>query len=298
MSDEMSDGVVHTLRRLLQQPLHISPLPGYESCAHILRLDQLDVLLSGNKAFKLLGHIEQFSHSQYSALLSFGGRHSNHLHALAAFGARFSFPTVGIVLGYPAQALTPTLLDCQQMGMSLHFVDRKTYAQRYQSEWHQQLAQQFDAYVIGEGGGSEYGQQGCRLLAPYLQSYAEVWLPVGTGTTALGLASVLPIETTLVGVNAVADRGEQQSRWAMLLDNRPWRLLDQYHAGGFARINDSLRSLIQRYDAQQLPLDPVYTAKLVWAFEQEWTAGRVHSPVLLLHTGGLQGRRGYDLPDW
>ncbi|MBE0483249.1 MAG: 1-aminocyclopropane-1-carboxylate deaminase [Bacterioplanes sp.] len=290
--------VVPTLRQWLQQPLITSPLPGFEAHAQVLRLDQLDPILSGNKAYKLLGHIEQFHQSGYSALLSFGGRHSNHLHALAAFGARWHCPTVGIVLGYPEQPLTPTLLDCQQLGMSLQFVDRATYAKRYQPAWHRQLAQQFDAYVMGEGGEGEPGLRGCRLLAPYVQQYAEVWLPVGTGTTALGLASVLPLGTKLVGVNAIADRGAQQARWQTLLDNRSWRLLDQYHAGGFARITDTLRSLIQHYDDKQLPLDPVYTAKLVWAFEQEWAAGRVHSPVLLLHTGGLQGRRGYDLPAW
>lgn len=47
-----------------------------------LRLDQLHPTLSGNKFFKLLGHLEVFRSSGRSRLLSFGGRWSNHLHAL------------------------------------------------------------------------------------------------------------------------------------------------------------------------------------------------------------------------
>lgn len=287
----MHDAALQSLQQCLQRPLQLTPLPGYESHAQILRLDLIDPLISGNKAYKLFGHLEPFRLSQYTQLLSFGGRYSNHLHALAALGARYAYSTVGVVLGYPQQPLTPTLLDCQRFGMTLHFVDRKTYAKRYQQTWQQHLAQQFDAYVIGEGGEGELGQQGCRLLAPYVQQYDEVWLPVGTGTTALGLASVLPQHTTLVGVNAVADQGAQWANWQALLTPQSWRLLDQYHGGGFARTPHEVWSLIDRYDAAQLPLDPVYTAKMVWAFEQEWQAGRVRGSVLLIHTGGLQGRR-------
>lgn len=285
------------LRKWLQQPLHMTPLPGYETVAQVLRLDLIDPVLSGNKAWKLLGHAEQWQRSGRSTLLSFGGRHSNHLHALAALGALWQCPTVGVVLGYKQQPLTPTLLECQQWGMTLQFVDRQTYAQRYQPTWQHQLAQQFDAYVMGEGGEGVLGQLGCGLLAPYLQSFAEVWLALGTGTTALGIASVLPSTTTLVGVNAVADQGAQRLRWQTLLAERPWRVLDEYHGGGFARCHAELLSLIARYDAAQLPLEPIYTAKLVAAFEQEWDLGHVSGPVLLIHTGGLQGRRGYGLVD-
>ena len=53
----------------------------------MLRLDLLDPLLSGNKWFKLRPHIEAAAAAGADGLISLGGAHSNHLHALAAAGA-------------------------------------------------------------------------------------------------------------------------------------------------------------------------------------------------------------------
>lgn len=64
----------------------------------------------------------------------------------------------------------------------------------------------------------------------------------------------------------------------------------------FGRYPDAVKHVIQRYDALELPLDPVYTAKVIWALEQEQSAGRLSNVRrLMIHTGGLQGRRGVDL---
>lgn len=46
------------LRQLLQKKLPVEPLPGCQQ-ARVLRLDLLDPVISGNKAYKLLGHIER-----------------------------------------------------------------------------------------------------------------------------------------------------------------------------------------------------------------------------------------------
>jgi 1-aminocyclopropane-1-carboxylate deaminase len=66
------------------------------------------------------------------------------------------------------------------------------------------------------------------------------------------------------------------------------------HLGGFGKCPESLINLIQEYDQQGLHLDPVYTAKMIMAFEQGWQAGLLDQSkrYLLIHTGGLQGRRG------
>ena len=65
----------------------------------VLRLDLLDPLLSGNKWFKLRPHIEAAAAAGAYGLISLGGAHSNHLHALAAAGQRFGFATVGLLRG-------------------------------------------------------------------------------------------------------------------------------------------------------------------------------------------------------
>lgn len=280
----------------------ITPL---SDCTHagitvdVLRLDQLDPHIGGNKLFKLAGHLDAFQQSSHRCLLSFGGPYSNHLHALAHAGKQYGFATVALVRGYDHVPLTPTLLDCQALGMQLVFVDKVTYRQRHEQAYQQQLSETYQAYVIPEGGGGADGMHGCRHLTRYTNGYDQVWLAVGTGTTALGVAANLSADTRLVGVNVVSDGGERMRDWQQRMPaTASWALLDDYHGGGFGRCPSHLLRVIERYDKQGLLLDPVYTARLVWAFEQElehqaekWQGQRI----LLLHTGGLQGRRGYGL---
>ncbi|MEL7400680.1 MAG: hypothetical protein AAFN68_08935 [Pseudomonadota bacterium] len=132
-------------------------------------------------------------------------------------------------------------------------------------------------------------------------------MALGTGTTALGLARALagtrqtPSQAArlpmIVGVNVVADQGQRRRDWQRWMPNSRWRLLDDYHYGGFGKCPAELMQLIARYDALGLPLDPVYTAKLVSAFEHQYPLDPALSEqrVLLVHSGGLQGRRGYGL---
>ena len=73
----------------------------------ILRLDRIDPLISGNKWFKLIEHLQTADHAGAEGIISLGGAHSNHLHALAAAGKRFGFSTVGLLRGHPQE--TPTV---------------------------------------------------------------------------------------------------------------------------------------------------------------------------------------------
>src|SRR5690554_2351686 len=210
------------------------PLPTLSSVnrtVDILRWDQLDEKVSGNKPLKLIGWFKCFLAQQQVRLLSFGGVYSNHLHALAYAAYELSIPVVFIVRGWADQPLTPTLADCQALGAQIVFVDRQTYAKRYDRHWQAELAQQYDALVIPEGGAGELGEQGCALLAPLAAEYDEVWLAVGSGTTALGLAkglSDLGASTLVVGVNAVADQGEQAKSWQKTMPKGvEWRLIDE-----------------------------------------------------------------------
>jgi len=269
----------------------------------VLRLDQLHPQLSGNKLFKLIGYLQDFA-EQHGAetLLSFGGPYSNHLHALAAAGHLCGIPVIAVVRGYEHLPLTPTLQDCQELGARLIFADKKTYARRYDPVWRQQLADEYRALVIPEGGSGEPGERGCALLAPVCAGYDEIWLALGTGTTALGIARGLAelgsgFSGQLVGVNAVADQGALQQSWQRQMPaGIRWRIIDNAHGGGFGKTSSELIELIRRWDARNLPLDPVYTGKLMWALEREISAadqaGTAVPRRLLIHSGGLQGRRG------
>lgn len=281
-----------------QKIIHLSTFKRQIDC---LRLDLIHPIVSGNKPLKLLGWLECFQQSSYQGLLSFGGAYSNHLHALAFVGKELNIPVTLIVRAYADQPLTPTLQDCQHWGAKVIFADKQSYARRYEANYQAQLAREYQALVIGEGGEATeqhgaLGEKGCLGLAEIAQHYDQVWLAVGSGTTALGLAKGLAdrqASTKIVGVNAVADHGQQAQNWQRLMSpSVDWQLIDDAHLGGFAKTTPELLDLMAIYEQYQLPLEPVYSGKLLLAFEKSLPQLAAEK-VLLIHGGGLQGRRGY-----
>lgn len=299
-------------------PIEVLPLP---SClnldspkpnADILRLDKIHPLVSGNKWYKLKYNIDRASELGHQRLLSCGGPHSNHLHALACAGKALNFSTVALVRGYEHLPLTETLLDCQDMGMELIFVDKKTYLKRYEPIWCQQQAELHNSYWIPEGGNNELGIKGCANIAQYCREYDEVWVSIGSGCTFTGLAQHLntgyfierskaPSSSETAEVTRVRLKGIMAIKGGEALATKLLSSLGDEcvincdsHLGGFGKCPAELITLIKRYDEQGLPLDPVYTAKMVMAFENQWLSGQLdHAKrYLLIHSGGLQGRRG------
>ncbi|MCY0966393.1 hypothetical protein [Parathalassolituus penaei] len=272
----------------------------------ILRLDAIHPLLSGNKLFKVLDALERLPDPQ--ALVSVGGVHSNHLHALAAIGYHCGIPVTGLVRGYANVELTPTLADCRKLGMQLVFLDRQQYRQRYEADFQQYWAQSLGAVWIGEGGALAPWQEAsvdraevagtskaAQALAELCGGYDQVWLATGSGTTARMVLPVLPAQPRLMLVHTVADQGELETSWRTSYPDGNYQFVDSCDMP-FGRLSPELRELLERYDALGLPLDPVYGVRLLAALEQ-WlqTQSGVEPRILLVHGGGLQGRRAVGL---
>ncbi|WP_259648086.1 1-aminocyclopropane-1-carboxylate deaminase, partial [Pseudomonas syringae] len=191
----------------------------------ILRLDLIDALISGNKWFKLSEHLSLAVDSGAEGLISLGGAHSNHLHALAAAGKRFGFPTVGLLRGHAQQ--TPTVLDLQAFGMQLHWLGYAGYRERHAAGfWSPWQARYPGLYPIAEGGGGLAGALGCGRLRAMLDEqlghlgwddYHGWWLAAGTGTTLVGLLLAEAGARPVYGAMAVPeDHGVAQNIIAVL----------------------------------------------------------------------------------
>ena len=83
--------------------------------ADILRLDQLHPVISGNKWFKLKGHLQQASAAH--PVITFGGAWSNHLIATAYATRQKGIPSIGIVRGENPPVLSATLIAAAAYGM-------------------------------------------------------------------------------------------------------------------------------------------------------------------------------------
>ena len=290
------------------QRLHLDWLHQAGVEVAVLRLDLIDPLISGNKWFKLTEHLRAAHQAGADGLISLGGAHSNHLHALAAAGKRFGFATVGLLRGHPQQ--TPTTLDLERYGMQLHWLGFAGYRARHEPGfWQPWQAQYPNLHQVPEGGGGLAGALGCKPLVNQVREqlatvgwddYDGWWLAAGTGTTLAGLMLGEAGRRRVYGALAVPeDHGVAPQVEAILqaggLLARNVELIDASR-GGFARVDDALLGFMRASEAASgLPLEPLYTAKALMALEQAVKEGLMSRGrrLVFVHTGGLQGRRGF-----
>ncbi len=293
----------------------------------VRRDDLIDPQLSGNKAYKLFFNLHEASDGAFRHLLSFGGAYSNHLHALAHAGARFGFKTIGVIRGEEPAELSPTLRDARSAGMELLFISRAEYQRKGEAQlvddWRKRYG---NVYTIPEGGAGIAGAKGMSLVGRALAkqltgSFDSVCIACGTGTSLAGLAAGLVMaglgNIPALGFSVLKGEGSLGTSVATLYrklldapgfgltnldddggDN--WRLISGFHAGGYGkRLPPQLYEFWQAFEHQTgIPLDPVYTLKMMWGIQQlalqnYWPRG---TRLVAVHSGGLQGRRGFAAP--
>jgi 1-aminocyclopropane-1-carboxylate deaminase len=201
------------LPRAPLQPLRFDWLQAAGVEGAILRLDLVDPLISGNKWFKLKHHLAAAEQAGARGVISLGGAHSNHLHALAAAGKRFGFATVGLVRGHAVE--TPTVLDLQAFGMELHWLGYAGYRARHEADFWVPWRERYPLlFPVPEGGGGLAGAVGCGEIVEQARSqlsdlgwedYDGWWLACGTGTTLAGLVLAEAGQHEVIGAMAVPE---------------------------------------------------------------------------------------------
>lgn len=273
----------------------------------IKREDLNHPTVQGNKWHKLKGNLEMALQQNRTSLLTFGGAYSNHIAACAAAAKFAGLNSLGFIRGEELQH-TPekwshTLKKAAQNGMQLHFISRMQYRRKTQAEFLQRLQLDYpNAYILPEGGSNALAIQGFKGLMAQLESQCPNWThlytPVGTGGTLAGLVTYAKRQENrqIFGI-PVLKQGEhllpQIKNW--IVNDRPnkWQLLTQYHGGGYAKLSKELQQFMNDFEQQQqILLDPVYTAKMIYGVYDQLKKQQIPSgsKVILLHTGGLQGR--------
>ncbi len=276
--------------------------------AHIkvwLKRDDLNhPLIQGNKWHKLKLNLLAAENQHKQQLLTFGGAYSNHIAATAAAAFERGWTSIGIIRGdelaHNHQAWSPTLKQAQRHGMTFEFVDRQTYRLRHHQAWLNALQQDYpQAYLLPEGGSNPLAINGFESVINELNQQCPGWThllcAVGTGGTLAGLAKFAQPHQQIWGMASLKNAGylrEQISKWAGL-DKTNWRLFTEFHGGGYGKTSNDVLNISQQFEQNNsVKLDPVYTAKLVFAFNRLIQAGAfaANSRVVLYHSGGLQGR--------
>ena len=268
----------------------------------VKREDENHSSISGNKWWKLKYNLEEAQQQGFKKIITFGGAYSNHIYATAAAANEYNFESLGIIRGERVEPLNSTLRFAEEQGMKLHFISREEYRKKTTAPFLVAVQEQLgNAYVIPEGGSNTLAVKGCAELAEkHLTSldFDYVILPVGTGGTMAGLICGLKGEKKIIGVSVLKGGTFLINDIKSFVENYcgkdygNWELLTSYDHGGYAKVTDALRKFIVMMNEQHnLPLDPVYTGKMMFALMEEIKQGKFKSgsTILVLHTGGLQG---------
>lgn len=278
-------------QKIIDQTVNIHGMP-----VTIRRLDLVHPQISGNKFFKLKYNFLEAQRLGYQKLLTFGGAYSNHIAATAFAAHQFGFTSVGIIRGEELKdkPLNPTLQTAQDFGMQLHFVSREDYRRKQQPEFLAALQQQFpDHFVIPEGGTNDLAIQGCKeIFKPVDTQFDVICCAVGTGGTVTGLIEASQDHQQVLGFSALKGSFLNEDV-TKLTAKRNWQIIDDYCCGGYAKTTPQLFQFIQDFEAEHgIPLEQVYTGKMLLGLTDLIQKGHfpAGSKILVIHTGGLQGR--------
>jgi 1-aminocyclopropane-1-carboxylate deaminase/D-cysteine desulfhydrase-like pyridoxal-dependent ACC family enzyme len=302
------------------QRLHSSFLENTGITLYVKRDDLIHPLFGGNKWRKLKYNLNAARETACDTLLTFGGAWSNHIYATAAAGNFFGFNTIGFIRGEKHSPLNPTLAFAEQSGMQLHYVDRKTYRNKNDSHYLIKLEKEFsNTYILPEGGSNLLALDGCKEIVTEINSklnrpFDVICCACGTGATLAGLVVAMNTREnqhpqTAIGFSALKggaflagdiEKFLQQANHCTTKKeaDADWYIEDQFHFGGYARVNDQLIQFIQEFKSEYgIMLDAIYTAKMFYGLF-ELIKNRAFNPgttIVAVHSGGLQGNKGFNL---
>lgn len=266
---------------------------------YLKREDAIHPFISGNKYRKLKYNLKEAKYQKHDTLLTFGGAFSNHIAAIAAAGKEFGFNTIGIIRGeelIKKEDENPTLAFAKANNMMLHFETREQYNHKNDKTYIQQLHQKYgDFYLLPEGGSNDLAIKGCEeILTDEDDVYDIVCVAVGTGGTLAGIIKSSKSHQKVIGFSALKGNflEAEVKKWTQKTN---WSITDAYSFGGYAKINRELVEFINKFkEDTQIPLDPVYTGKMMYGILQMIEQEKIpkNSRILAIHTGGLQGITG------
>lgn len=265
----------------------------------IKREDKTHPEVSGNKFRKLKYNIQYAVNQGFEQLLTFGGAYSNHLVATAKAGQIFGIKTIGVVRGdevLKSWRENPSLLLANQFGMEFYFTDRQSFREKNSEEFISKLKQKFgDFYLVPEGGTNELAIRGTEeILTSEDVDFQVITLAVGTGGTIAGVINSSAENQKILGFPAL--QGDfLKNEISKYTKKQNWELITDYNLGGYAKINsDYIDFLNDFYKKTNIPLDPIYTGKMIFGLfdliEKDFFAPK--TKILAIHTGGLQGILG------
>lgn len=293
----------NNLNSFFSLPSSIEPIDlsywGVKQKVYVKRDDQIHNIVSGNKWRKLKYNLAHYNSNNFKGVVTFGGAHSNHILAASFIAEKCKIPIILVIRGEKPNELSPTLKTCVELGAKLWFISREEYRNKDSNSGF--FSKQFPNYfIIPEGGANRYGIDGCRdIIKEITIDFQDIYCDVGTGTTMIGIHRQLNKNQRVNGVVVLKGAEYLDKQIRELISNKKsngsFRLLHEYHFGGYAKNNQKLIEFMRVfYKITGIKTDPIYSAKLFYGMIEDLKSQQKRSVVVALHSGGLQGLEGFE----
>lgn len=265
----------------------------------IKREDLLHPFISGNKFRKLKYNILAAQAQGKSTILTFGGAYSNHIAATAYAAKENGLKTIGVIRGEELQnswQKNTTLQKAHEDGMLFKFISREAYRQKEEENFIERLKNEFgEFYLVPEGGTNSLAIKGCEeIITQNDEQFKIICCSVGTGGTVSGVINASVLQQRIIGFSAL--KGDfLKAEIQKMVKKENWEVNNDFHFGGYAKVTEELVRFINDFKQKtQIPLDPIYTGKMMFGLYQmiKLDTFAPGTKILAIHTGGLQGITG------
>ncbi|MCO6564536.1 MAG: pyridoxal-phosphate dependent enzyme [Apibacter sp.] len=280
-------------------PIQTFQFPGLQThqVLHIKREDKIHPVISGNKFWKLKYNIQKAQESGKETLITFGGAMSNHIVACAAAAQVNGLKSIGIIRGEEIINKWKdnfTLTEASTYGMEFIFVPRHEYRWKEQSNYIRNILDTIpNYYLVPEGGTNSLAVRGAaEILSDKTSAYDVIASAMGTGGTVSGLSVGALSHQQIIGFPVLKNAHFLVKELLKHTHKENFIVNLEYHFGGYAKITTELIEFINEfYYLNHIPLDPIYTGKMMFGLRDMIKKGQIHKDkkILAIHTGGLQG---------
>ena len=255
---------------------------------YIKRDDLLDINFSGNKARKLAYYLEN-DFLDIDTLVSYGSAQSNAMYSMSVLAKlkawRFIY-FVDHIASFAKENPSGNYQGALENGMEI-----------IEDKLDDSLVKQSNVLYIPEGGAIDKARYGLEKLAKEIDQWKmensfekiKVFLPSGTGTTALFLQKYL--EDEVITCPCVGDSNYLKQQFLELIDDEmihPTIVepIKKYHFGKLYKENYNIWKDLKNETNIEFDLlyDPVGWNTLLYHFNKYSSY-----PILYIHQGGLKG---------
>ncbi len=288
----------------------------YNGCTfHIKRDDYTGTELSGNKIRKLEYLLYEAKKLGADYVFTSGGEQSNHARATAIAAASVGIKSKLFLWGQERKNYDGNLFLDKMVGAEFVFLNLKEYQnlEKHISREKNKLERKGKkVYVIPEGGSSPTGIWGYINFVRELKEQLDgkkikgILVAAGSGGTTAGIllglhlynlnfkifaVNVLHTPEFMTGkIKNLADECNAKYKITRKIDYSRFEVIGGYSGEGYKHIAQQKVHVIRDFARQTgIILDPAYTGKAFYAFNELFLKGKKTSSVLFLHTGGLFG---------